>query len=508
MYILRTNFNRTTYALLLIYFLLGNAFVILVPIFVDEGFYVRAANNILSGQLLYVDFVYNHPPLMPYLYSVLSGFGFASYVLLRYVSFLLTLGAIILVYLHVLKVTQNKSAANFSIFLIVVNGVFLYWSSIIKMFPLDNIFFYGAFFSASLISTGVNRNIPHAIPRWTSEDLRSAPPSKRGTIILCFLSGFLAGAACNTRLSFLLPTTVLFAGLVLGFYKSGNSFKKSLPCLLAFAGGLLIPSLLTIYFLYNYPDYFLYGLFKHNLDAETTKWNQYGSNWILWVKFFFPPQNILLLILLLVCLKFKFEQKILSYATILALILMNVPGYGVNQYNVVIIPFAAYVIGVNYVQLKELAAKYKYLIPGFMLVYTICMFVGIPNFRHFLMGTKLDPNLIELKEIVDYEKTLPGRFILASWDAYSVFSDKKKLLKNELVYSSTDQLSSPEEIQKFSLPDSAVVSKLISDKVFDVIILHDASPFGLLKHVEGIRANYLLNKSFGKIEFYLPARDH
>src|SRR2546428_6921562 len=118
-------FNKITFILLIVYVLLGTALVYLRPINSSEGYTIRIAKDIWSGNQLYVNLLYHHTPLLPYFYSVFSDFGFASYILLRYVSLILTLIFILLVYLHIYKFTEDKVSANFGISLIIFNGLFI-----------------------------------------------------------------------------------------------------------------------------------------------------------------------------------------------------------------------------------------------------------------------------------------------------------------------------------------------------------------------------------------------
>lgn len=474
------SFNRNTYLLLLIYVLVGTAFVYLRPIHVDEGYNIRIAQNILNGNLLYVDILYNHPPLLPYFYSILSGFGFASYIILRYISLILTFTLIILVYFHVHKFTQDKASANFAVFLIIFNGLFIDWSSIIKMFPLANLFFYSAFLCTSLI-----------IFDYSKKYLR-----------LCFLIGLFAGLSVNLRMTYSVPALIVFIMLAHFFYKSKLPLSSSFLYLLSFVFGFLISSLPAIYYLIYYPDYFTYGVFRHNFEAQQVQWES-ESNILLWFKFFFLPQNFILIILVLLSLKYKFRTKGFTFLVIISLLASNSAGYFVNLYFMVIIPFAAFAAGMNYYNLKQtLTVRSKPVINHVMTIYVASIFLGIPHIKHLIFGDSLDPNPLQLKEIIDYERSLPGTTILSSWDAYSIFSGKRNLLKNELVYACTVEKVSKEETRKFSLPESEKIDSLITNKFVDVIILHESFPVALLVHEQLIKSIYKLNKTFGNIQIY------
>ncbi len=424
--------------------------------------------------------MYHHTPLLPYLYSVFSDLGFASYVLLRYVSVILTLTLLVLVYFHVHKFTEDKASANFAVFLIMINGMYIDWSSIITMFPLTNLLFYIAFLSASFLLYNFSK-------RYLS---------------ICFFVGLCSGLCVNTRLSYAFPALALFISIAYYFYKLRMSLRMSLIYLTFFFFGFSLSSPLSIYYLTFYPEYFIYGVFQHNFEAQQVQWES-GTNLLLWLKFIFLPQNFILAALALFCLKVKFMGKIFAYILLIALLIAHSPGYFVNMYLMVLIPFAAFIAGLNYKNFAEMLSVRSRPVLRFVLgIYAVSIFLGIPHFKHVLFGDTLEPNIIQLKEIVDYERSIPGTTILASWDAFSIFSGKSNVLKNELLYSFTFGKLTTEEIQKFSFPRSEEIDRLIKNKFFDVIVLHEGIPGVLLTHEENIKSTYKLNRTFRNICIY------
>ena len=105
-------FNKTGYLLLSVFLLLGNAMVFFRPIYMDEGFYLYAAKNIADGEILYKDFIFHQTPVSVYVFSFLSGYGYFSYILLRYLSLLLIFLIILLVYERVYKLTKDNTASS------------------------------------------------------------------------------------------------------------------------------------------------------------------------------------------------------------------------------------------------------------------------------------------------------------------------------------------------------------------------------------------------------------
>jgi hypothetical protein len=478
-------FNKTAKILLLIYFLIGNAQVFLVPINSSEAYNIRAARNIIEGKILYHDILYHHLPLLPYAYSVFSGFGFSSYILLRYISILLTLLLLTLVYFHVHKFTGDAASANFALFLLAFNGLFIDWSSLVLMFPLANVLFYLAFIIASFLIYGFSRRY----------------------FLLSFLAGLLLGLAAGTRLSYLFPGLIILICLAwhagkLKSQKAEMSGSRMGP-ILVFLLGFLAANTITLYYWIKYPEHFIYGVFTNNLQAEQMKWES-ESNLLHWVKFFMLPQNLILFGLVLIDLRYRFMGKWFAYLVLAAMLIVHSFGYYVKMYLMVLIPFAAFIAGLGYSQITEsIGIRVRKLILNFVVsIYVVSIFLGIPHFKHWIFGDILDPNLIQLKEIIDYERTLPGETILASWDAYTLFSNKRNLLKNELLYSFTYDKVTEEEIERFSLPDYGMLNKLIRDKVFDVIILHEGIPAVLFRHEETIKSVYKLNKAFRNIYVY------
>lgn len=478
-------FNKTSKIILLIYFLIGNAQVFLVPINSSEAYNIRAARSIIEGKALYHDILYHHLPVLPYAYSVFSGFGFSSSILLRYISILLTLFLLILVYFHVHKFTGDAASANFALFLLAFNGLFIDWSSLVLMFPLANVLFYLAFMIASFLIFGFSRRY----------------------YLLSFFAGLLLGLAASTRLSYLFPGLIILiclawhAGKLKG--QKAEMSGSSIRSILVFLLGFLAASIITLYYWVKYPEHFIYGVFTNNLQAEQMKWES-ESNLLHWLKFFLLPQNLILFVLVLINVRYRFVGKWFAYFVLAAMLIVHSFGYYVKMYLMVLIPFAAFIAGLGYRPITEsMGIRARKLILNFAAaIYVLSMFLGIPHFKHWIFGDILDPNLIQLKEIIDYERTLPGKTILASWDAYTLFSNKRNLLKNELLYSFTYDKVTMEEIEKFSLPDFKTVDRLIKDKVFDVIVLHRGIPAVLYRHEKTIDSLYKLDKSFRNIHIY------
>jgi hypothetical protein len=65
------------------------------------------------------------------------------------------------------------------------------------------------------------------------------------------------------------------------------------------------------------------------------------------------------------------------------------------------------------------------------------------------------------------------------------------------------RIPTDEENKRYSIPDSAYISKLIKGKYFDVIVLNENSPFSLVEHKDMIKEYYKLDSTFGNTKYFV-----
>jgi hypothetical protein len=463
-----------------LYLFIGVCFVIFKPLYSDEGYYFWAAKNVWQGKLIYVDFLYHQLPLLPFIYAPFSDLGIYSYYILRFTSIIFTLLLIILIFRHVLRITGNYNAAVFGALLLVFNGMFIEWNSVIKMYSLDNLLCYMSFYII------------------TTADLSKTEKLK---IFICGLS---LGIAANSRITYFAVCVIVFGYLIYNTYVLNRSKISIIFHSLYFLVGIAIPSILTLFFLISYNDDFLFGIIKHNLYAQRLLWVD-ESNILRWLKFSLMPQNFILIVFALMGAVKKFKHRILSALILLALFAGNAAGYYVNEYLTALIPFIVYAAAVNYERIKKiLTIKNINFLKYVMIFYMVAFFIAVPDFRKKLEGKTLEPNVLELSGMVNYERSLKGEKIFSSWYVYTLLSDKKNdMLNNDYIYSCMIRIPTDEENKRYSIPDSAYISKLIKGKYFDVIVLNENSPFLLVEHKDMIKEYYKLDSTFGNTKYFV-----
>jgi len=475
-------YTKQAKVLFSVYFLIGTGFALLRPVFSDEGYYIWAARNVLHGKILYVDFIFHQLPLLPILYAPFSELGLGTYYILKYISVLSTLGLAILLYRHVLKVTSNYIAAYFAVLLLIFNGLFVDFNSIAKMFALVNLLCYFSFYLVSFVK------------------FNSTTKDK----IIFFCTGLISSLASNMRIMFWSCTVVLFLYLAYKLFRELKQGKQKYFYISYFLAGVLFSSIVTIYYYLSYTDEFIFGNYKHNLYSQQNVWTG-GENLIKWLKFFFMPQNLMLFIFMIIGITQKFKYKVPAILFFLALLASHSPGYFIDEYLTVLIPYVIYIGAVNYnVLKKKLIYKGRSFIKYAVIIYVFGFFITTPYFRYMITGRILEPNLLQLNEMIEYEKTLKGEKILSSWYIYTLYSNKvNDTLNNNYVYSTMIGKLSPEECRKYGLPDSSLISNLIKEKYYDVIVQNETTPHVLLQHKEMIKDYYKLDRVFGNSKYFV-----
>ena len=404
--------NNTTLLLLLASIIICSLFVFFSPGNSDEGYYIHAAQSINEGEILYTQFIYHQTPLYPYTITIFSSFGFSSYIFIRFFSLFLTLLLFITIYVHVRKTTQSVAASNFALTLLILNGTFLTYVILVKTYALVNLLFYSAFFC----SVYVRYNF------------------KIKDTLLVFLTGVFSGLSVSTRFIFIVPSLVILIFIIMQVSRSKESKKLTLfvyPTILV--AGFMLASLPTFYFLLYHTDDFLFGVITCNIFGRQYHWLNGGTNLMLWLKFFLQPQIVILLAQTLFGLKYIKTNRYYYLIITISFILIHIPLFPVNEYLTVLVPYMVFIGALSYQQLTEKLKPLKLRI--LLAAYIVSIFVGVPHFKHLLTGDTLEPGPAKLKEIIGYENSIKGKYILSCWDIYAVLSNKQNLFNNEYVYS-------------------------------------------------------------------------
>ncbi|MFQ6031614.1 MAG: hypothetical protein ACE5K2_01725, partial [Candidatus Zixiibacteriota bacterium] len=105
----------------------------------DEGGYLSAAYQVRCGKIPYLDFLYPQMPYVPYVYSPISGFGFASLFWGRLISAFASLILGIALFWVAYKSSKDAKLSLFLFFLYSFNGLFLTWHCTVKTLVLSDL---------------------------------------------------------------------------------------------------------------------------------------------------------------------------------------------------------------------------------------------------------------------------------------------------------------------------------------------------------------------------------
>lgn len=134
---------------ILAFIVLGGAAVVLGGLNQDEGWYLYAANLVAEGEMPYRDFFFTQGPVMPYLYSFVSGV-WQAYGLLGARILNLVIGLISILFAVALAYRFGRGRAAFVTFLLLATNLYhLYYLAIPKTYALASLFVMAGFLALS-----------------------------------------------------------------------------------------------------------------------------------------------------------------------------------------------------------------------------------------------------------------------------------------------------------------------------------------------------------------------
>ncbi|MGI6525126.1 MAG: glycosyltransferase family 39 protein [Bdellovibrionota bacterium] len=213
----------------------------------DEGYYLMAAMQVISGKNVYFDFFYPQMPLLPYVYAVwiklLDSIVANPWISARALSALLATGTGLLLYGEVRKRWGSFLALSAIILYTTCNYVFP-WNTTVTTYALSSFLLFASY-------------------RLLSRNLHP---------VSLLIAGALFGLSIETRLLFagLLPFFLFWLAL-----QKQTTSKKITNCTLFCLGGFI--TLLPAVFLFvEHFDIFTYNNLGYHLERSTTSWDK---NW-------------------------------------------------------------------------------------------------------------------------------------------------------------------------------------------------------------------------------------
>jgi hypothetical protein len=465
-----------------IIFLCG--FVFLRQIDYDEGAYLSAAYLVREGKLPYLDFFYPQMPYLPYLYALVSPYGFSSLYYGRIISSALGIFLSVLIFWFSYRLFKDERLSLFLLFLYGFNGLTLSWHSVVKTLAPSDLFGFISFifFTFYLLSKEKKINL--------------------------FWAGFLIGIAFNLRLTFLL--VFLVEAIMIFILLPQKNLKRKAMDLAWLVFAAVLASAWAIYLFFKNPEAFLFGNigFHYVWGQKVVKMAFFEKLYTL-SKFIFSPQNLFILI----CAAFSTvwlvkklirldkptsEDKIIIFALSIGLVIIITSFFvspTVFQYYEQVLP---YLLFSSVPVLKRIISKWKdkkRLLPGFIIFYLLSCLPFIIVFIFVVRPGQVSYRIDKTKEVVKVVKqnSLPGEVILSDWPGYVVLSERETVPGMSTFEWWVIQALPPEEMENYKILSSHKISEMISAREPDMII---ESEWFLSNFSELIAANYELVKTF------------
>jgi len=236
----------------------------------DEGIYLSAAREVSHGLIPYIDFFYPQMPYLPYLFSLFSGWGFASLILTRLLSVLAGVLTILLFYVILRRICKDPMMTTFLLMLYTFSGLIVFFHPLAKPFVWANLFLLASFYFISRASDSYDWKI-------------------------IAMAGVAAALAVNMRLT-VAPAAVLFLVYLL-WNKSAGGLRSGL----IYFAALLMTSLPAIFILIRDRERFLFDNigFHFIRNPLADQMQSLIHRLITMAKMLINPQILILLILTL-----------------------------------------------------------------------------------------------------------------------------------------------------------------------------------------------------------------
>lgn len=434
----------------------------------DEGLYLSYAQLVREGNLPYLDFFYPQTPYLPYLYCMVSQYGFSSLFLGRLISAFMGLLISIIFFWLVYRLTAKAGLSLFLFFLYSFNGLTINWHSVVKTSAVSDLFALLSFLCFAFYLL------------W--KDNRRA--------LMIFLSGLLVGAAFNFRLALfpILPVE----GFLIFLLSTGRSTRSRLSDLALLLCAAAFSSVFSIYLLAKDPAAFYFGNIGYHLiwGNQAIRMTLMGKMLTL-SKFVFYPQNLIILILTVLGAatllrkaragQLDLQDRVIAAALVCALaliitfFLMSPTQF---QYYQQALPF---LLISSVPALGKLEGKLTVKKPQAIAIGAVYLIFILPFAIIFLFAVrqKDKPYQIEtVKTVVEavQEYSQPDDSILTAWPAYAVLSGRKVLPGLETWGGGVIPFLSPEQVRRFKLIDDPRVKKLIGGREVTLLVKEEWFP--------------------------------
>jgi len=383
----------------------------------DEGFYLLASRLVLQHKKLYLDFLYEQGPLLPYVYALCMKFFGISWNAARLFAAFLTALAGTLAYEEVCRQTRNRFAGATAAILFSASTLIFGFFPVAKTYSLAGLLVFAAYFAVSRLS-------------FTSSGWLSAT------------SGLLFAFSVDTR-SYLLVLFPLFLWWIIRGSQPDRRWRQSLW----FIGGCFVGVLPSLYYFALSPGIFLFNnIGCHAIRSDSGLvggWQQ--KVFVLLQAFLGGPEangiqgSILFFVALgLMSLigKRRYPPRFAFQIAVVIGLVSLLPTPVLPQYFCLCIPFlvvsAVCVANDFYLGLESQRAKVLSLVAG-VLLFGIYLAAPIPDFHRYIVTGVGVPwvkwarnpadwklqNVQEISQAID-EVAAPGEAVASFWPGYIV----------------------------------------------------------------------------------------
>lgn len=454
----------------------------------DEGFYLAAAREVAFGETPYLDYSYPQMPLLPYIYSPVSDYGFDTLYYSRYMSILAAVLTSCLMILMLRRQNGSDMSKVVSFMLYAFSGLILAWHPTAKTYPWTNFLLLAGLFSVFRFA----RSQGYA---WA------------------LLSGITFGLAANIRLT-LLPLV-----LPVMIFIVANADKRRLRHLAVCLAGVVAASALSISLFTRDPQSFLFNNIGFHLIRYPgiSFWQAIFERLLVLGKLAINPQLIVIVLLLAVSfLSLRRDQATISFKSLfrsrdqfiflmlgLILLIHILPNPIHQQYFTQAVPFAILLIPIG---LDYLARRQSRLpgIPRLLKIACVIYILGlIPYFTIFLGAIRERDNSHRIENV----RALCNRIasddiegpLYSEWPVIPVLSDRGSVGGLEFIAYDYGYPLTDAEKRYYHMPVSEDINEKLKNRIPAFCIVFDVPHPDLEATME---QNYRSVGYFGRYQLY------
>lgn len=394
-------------------------------------------------------------PLMIYVYSFISGFGYWSLILGRLLSVLFILVTAILIYNFLRKRTGNTAIPNLFLVFYFLNAFFIDWALTIKIYALSSFLLTLAVLECYKVAEGENI--------WKH----------------LFFSGLLFSLLFLSRIVFVVN---IFVYLIFALYIVYTSHAEHrIKHASAVITGLLLPLLVFILIYRTNLSAIYSNVVEEPMMITNYVRHSYLNSTFKLILYFLLPQNLLLLVILLISgFKYSLFEKFLLF-NIVGYFLIHLPTQMLPEYlsNISPIFIMLVVLRCNKSERNmRKVMKRRNLNPKLwiMILYVIFIPFGVAHLKHVIEDRPLMPNPVQMHAISESINSLEGKTILSSWEGYPACSNKTSVFKERYLPVFDQAVGDTALISKFKMTSTDDSKKFILAKIPDVIIYDSEEP--------------------------------